>query len=74
MPKKRVTDTSYVTLKLTWIPFKGCPAITWPHYDLHTDEDKPQNIACISTNKKGAEILRRSLCSGIMYRRGYLDV
>jgi len=45
-------------LKLTWIPYKCC-ATTVPHYDLHTDEKQPSNVACIVTNKNGAKLIRK---------------
>ena len=45
-------------LKLTWIPCK-CLAVNVPHYDLHTVEEHPSNIACIATNKEGARLIRK---------------
>ena len=48
-------------LQLIWIPFKGCPYIDKPHYDLCTIEKSSYNIACIATDKKGAKIIRRLL-------------
>jgi len=48
-------------LKLTYIRLpkgtKGC--IPQSHYDLHTVEANPSNVACILANKEGARILRK---------------
>lgn len=48
-------------LKLTYIRLPkgivGC--IPESHYDLHTDEKEPSNVACILTNKKGANLIRK---------------
>jgi hypothetical protein len=48
-------------LKLTYIRLplgtKGC--ISQSHYDLHTVEKQPSNIACILTNKEGATLIRK---------------
>jgi len=50
-------------LKLTYIRLpkgiQGC--IPESHYDLHTDEKEPSNIACILTDKYGASIIRKLL-------------
>jgi hypothetical protein len=46
-------------LKLTYIPFSYGNCIPHPHYDLHTDEQKPGNIACILTDKEGAKLIRK---------------
>lgn len=47
-------------LKLTYIRIPkgtvGC--IPQSHYDLHTDEVEPKNIACILTDKEGAKIIK----------------
>ena len=47
-------------LKLTYIRLpkgtQGC--IPESHYDLHTDEEKPSNVACILTDKEGAKLIR----------------
>ena len=45
-------------LKLTYIQFK-CITVNVPHYDLHTDEKHPSNVACISTDKEGAKLIRK---------------
>ncbi len=47
-------------LKLTWIPYK-CSRIDYPHYDLHTDEKIPKNIACILVQPNHGYILRKML-------------
>ena len=48
-------------LKLTYIRIpkgtQGC--IPESHYDLHTIEKEPSNIACILTNKEGAKLIRK---------------
>ncbi len=46
-------------LKLTYIPYVGCSCIQHPHYDLHTDEKEPSNVACILTDKEGAKLIRK---------------
>jgi hypothetical protein len=48
-------------LKLTYIRIpEGTPGcIPRSHYDLHTDEKQPSNIACILTDKDGAKLLRK---------------
>jgi len=47
-------------LKLTYVRLPkgvtGC--IPQSHYDLHTDEKEPENVACILTDKEGAKFLR----------------
>ena len=47
-------------LKLTYIRLPkgtiGC--IPESHYDLHTDEKEPLNVACILTDKDGAKLIR----------------
>lgn len=47
-------------LKLTYIRLPkgtiGC--IPESHYDLHTDENEPSNVACILTGKDGAKLIR----------------
>lgn len=47
-------------LKLTYVKIprgtQGC--IPQSHYDLHTDEKYPSNIACILTDKEGAKFIR----------------
>ncbi len=47
-------------LKLTYIRIPkgtiGC--IPQSHYDLHTDEAKPKNVACILTDKEGAKVIK----------------
>jgi len=47
-------------VKLTYVRLpkgtKGC--IEQSHYDLHTDEKNPSNIACVLTDKEGAKLLR----------------
>ena len=48
-------------LKLTYINIPCC-AVRVPHYDLHTDEKEPKNIACIVTDKNGAKLIRKALC------------
>lgn len=48
-------------LKLTYIRLpkgtKGC--IPQSHYDLHTCEKHPSNVACILTDKEGASLIRK---------------
>jgi hypothetical protein len=44
-------------LKLVYIPYKNSSCIQQPHYDLCTNEKEPCNIACILTNKKGADLI-----------------
>ena len=48
-------------LKLTYIrlPRGTVDCIPENHYDLHTDEKEPENIACILTDKDGAKLLRK---------------
>ena len=46
-------------LKLSYIPFKHCNCIPHKHYDLHTIEKEPDNIACILTDNKGAKLIRK---------------
>jgi hypothetical protein len=50
-----------IKLKLTYIKLSngiaGC--IPQSHYDLHTIEKNPSNIACILTNKEGAKLIRK---------------
>lgn len=46
-------------LKLTHIPGNNLDCIQHPHYDLHTDEKEPQNVACILTDKDGVKLLRK---------------
>ena len=47
-------------LKLTYVRLPkgivGC--IPESHYDLHTDEKEPKNIACILTDKEGATLIK----------------
>ncbi len=47
-------------LKLTYIRVSkgtvGC--IPESHYDLHTVEKRPSNLACILTDKDGAKLIR----------------
>jgi len=48
-------------IKLTYIRIPrgttGC--IPESHYDLHTVEKEPSNIACILTRKEGVKIIRK---------------
>jgi hypothetical protein len=48
-------------LRLTYIKIPkgtiGC--IPQSHYDLHTVEKNPSNIACILARKEGAKLIRR---------------
>ena len=46
-------------LKLTYIREKGGVCIEHPHYDLHTDETEPENVACILINPKNVKILKK---------------
>lgn len=46
-------------LKLTYIPYSYGSCIPSPHYDLHTVENEPSNIACILTGKDGAKFIRK---------------
>lgn len=46
-------------LKLSYINYKNMSCIPHPHYDLHTDGQKLENIACILTDKKGAKLIRK---------------
>ena len=46
-------------LKLTYINSQTGVCIPHPHYDLHTDEEDPKNIACILTDKEGAKLIRK---------------
>jgi len=48
-------------LKLTYIRLsKGVSScIPQSHYDLHTVEKQPSNVACILTDKNGAELIRK---------------
>ena len=48
-------------LKLTYIrlPKGAIGCIPQSHYDLHTDEELPSNVACILTDKEGAKIIRQ---------------
>lgn len=46
-------------LKLTWIPERCCAISNTGHYDLHTDEKKPFNVACIVTDSEGIKVLRK---------------
>jgi len=43
-------------LKLTYVP--SCLEVVVPHYDLHTNDKNPVNIACIATDKNGAKLIR----------------
>jgi hypothetical protein len=54
-------------LKLTYIPFKHASCIQHPHYDLHTVEKNPSNVACILTDKTGAKLIRKWIQN---YNRG----
>ena len=63
-------------LKLTYIRLPkgtvGC--IPESHYDLHTDEEFPSNVACILTDKDGAKFIRGLLdihnaCVGLIKRK-----
>ena len=47
--------------KLTYINDSNGVCIPHPHYDLHTVEpdDGAFNIACISTDKEGAKLIRK---------------
>lgn len=46
-------------LQLVYIPFKFCSCVAQPHYDLCTDEEHPENIACILTDSEGAKLVRK---------------
>lgn len=46
-------------LKLTYLKEKNSMCISRPHYDLHTIEKQPSNIACILTDKTGAKLIRK---------------
>lgn len=48
-------------LKLTYVrlPVGTFGCIPENHYDLHTDEKEPTNIACILTDKEGAKLIRK---------------
>ena len=56
-------------IKLTYIHIPkgtvGC--IPESHYDLHTVEKHPSNIACILANKDGAALIRRLI---VIYNKG----
>lgn len=47
-----------IKLKLTYIPY-ACAAVKAPHYDLHTDEKRASNLACIMTDQAGAKLIRK---------------
>lgn len=48
-------------LKLTYvrIPKGTIGCIPESHYDLHTVEKNPLNVACILTGKDGAKLIRK---------------
>ena len=50
-------------LQLVWMPYKGCPNCPEPHYDLCSINKSPENIACISTTKIGAKLIRKCIRS-----------
>jgi len=45
-------------LQLIYLPIKDASCIPHPHYDLCTDEENPENIACILTNNNGAKLIK----------------